>query len=1141
MTPSPKHSLLGLLVAQFCGAFNDNAWKLIVALLAIHQISLEIPPGPAFETAAQAQTTKTFVIFTLPLMLVSFFSGIFSDRNSKRTIIILMKGLEVLLMAAGTMALFAHPAGDLFALVVLALMGVQSALFSPSKYGILPEILPHQKLSIGNGRLELWTFVAIIAGTAAAGPLLSLSGHSTWLAGLSLTIMSIFGFFASLMIPPVPVARTEGGLLYTVTGAWSAIRGDRILRLAIIGAILFWTLASLVGQDILVYAKAVLKLSDSTSGIPMAVLAMGIGAGSILAGRLSSAKVEYGLLPLGAIGLTFSMLLIGLLTPQLPGTLLCMFLLGIGGGLVVVPINALIQWRAPQDRRGAVIALSNTMVFAGVLIGSLSGGTLAHAGFSSAGIMLAASVGTGTLTLWALWLMPQAFVRLCLVLLTNTFYRLKIVGQQHLPTEGGFLLVPNHVSFIDGLLLVTSLDRPIRFIVDSRYYHHPLLRPLAKIMQAIPISSSGAPREILHALRLAGRLLDEGEVVCIFPEGQITRTGGLLPFRSGFERILKGRETPIIPVHLDRVWGSIFSFIKGRFITKWPDRIPFPVTVSFGQPLPATTSATEVRSAVQALGEEAWMLRRSECRPLHHSFIRAMRRHPFQFAFGDQTKPHVSCWQALVGSLSLARALKSAWKDQPTIGILLPPSVAGALVNFAATIAGHTVVNLNYTAGKSGMEAAAEQAGLTTVVTSQLFIKKAKLEFPDGVTPIWLEDIRKTLGPGSKVIAILLTIFAPISLIERLVGNRKTSNVDDVATIIFSSGSTGTPKGVMLTHFNIDSNLQAVVQLLHVGPGDKMLGILPFFHSFGYLATLWLSAIQGVGVVYHPSPLDAGPIGEQIHKYRVTILITTPTFLQLYLRRCTPDQFGSLRVLLTGAEKLSERLAQAVEDQFGIRPIEGYGATECSPVISVNCPDFRAAGFYQPASKRGTVGYPLPGVATKVVDPETYQPLPAGTAGMLLVKGPNVMKGYLNREDLTAKAMHEGWYITGDIAFVDEEGFLHITDRLSRFSKIGGEMVPHGTVEESLHQTIQSETQVFAVTGVPDEKKGEQLAVLHTLDPDNIPEILETLSTMGLPNLFLPRRDHFVKVETIPVLGTGKLDLREIKRVAMEQLQAHVS
>ncbi len=1107
----------------------------MVALLAIKQVAATTDiSGPAFEMASQTQTTQAFVIFTLPLMVVSAFAGMFSDRFSKRTVIVMMKALEVLLMVAGTTALFFNPEGGMWPLWVLAGMGAQSALFSPSKYGILPELLPHQRLSWGNGQLELWTFVAIIAGTALAGPLLELSGSTPWVAGTVLILFSGLGLGASFFIPAVPRARPDGGIRETWQVAWEAFRSDRVLALGILGSIAFWTLASLVGQDALVYAKAVLHLSDTYSGFPLAAFGVGVGIGSLLAGKLSATKVELGYLPLGGIGITLSLVALGLWRPQLGGTLLCMSFLGLSSGFVVVPLNALIQWRAPADRRGAVIAFSNTLVFGGVLLGSLGSGALANVGLSASAIFLVSACGSVSLTIWAMYQLPETFIRLLLVLFTHTLYRLTIIGREQIPQEGGALLVPNHVSFIDGFFLLATTDRPIRFLVDQIYYDHRFLNPFAKIMGAIPISSNGTPREILHGLREAGRRLDDGELVCIFPEGQITRTGNLLPFRAGFTRIVKGRDIPIVPIHLDRVWGSIFSFIGGKFLAKWPSRIPYPITMSIGHSLPSTTSADELRQTIQELGEAAWRIRETDRRPIHHGFVRSMRTHPFRFVFADSTRPHVSCFEALTGVIALARALRESWEGQHTVGILLPPSVGGALANIAATLSGRTTVNINYTAGIAGMESAARQAGLTTILTSRVFLEKAKLELPSNLTPIWIEDVRKTIDAQDKFLAMFLALCAPVRLLERSCGAITRPSITDLATIIFSSGSTGEPKGVMLSHFNLDSNVEGVAQLLHIDQHDRVLGILPFFHSFGYLATLWFPTIHGAGVIFHPSPLDAGGIGELIDHHKATVLLATPTFLQLYVRRCSPEQFGSLRIVLTGAEKLSDRLLVAFEERFGIRPIEGYGVTECAPVISVNCPDFRAAGFFQPASRRGTVGQPLPGVSLRIVDPDTYERLPVGQSGMLLVKGPNVMEGYLGREDLTAKAMKDGWYITGDIAKLDEDGFLTITDRLSRFSKIGGEMVPHGRVEEALHQAIRAESMMLAVTAIPDERKGEQLVVLHTLEESAIPELLNTVAESGLPNLFIPRRDNFIKVEQLPILGTGKLDLRSLKRLALE-------
>lgn len=1127
--------LRGLLTAQFCGAFNDNAWKFMVALLGIRAAAASLSPGQELETASQSQTTLAMVVFTLPLILTSVVSGFFADRLSKRTVIITMKAVEVLLMTAATLALLAHPTGGVWALAVLAGMGVHSAIFSPAKYGILPELLPHEQLARGNSVLELWTFLAILTGTTAGGFLLAGAGERVWIAPFVLALLALVGLTAAWSVPRVPPARAAGGLFDTLQGALSALRADRLLRLAITGAVFFWTIASLVVQNVLVYAKAVLGLSDALATVPSALISVGIGLGALVVGRLSRSRVEYGLVPLGAAGVATFLLILGWWTPQFNGTLALMIALGMSSALIFIPINALIQWRAPHDRRGSVIALENICVFTGILLGSLSGGVLANLGLSTVGIFLATALATSLGTTWAMWLMPETFLRLVLVLMTNTLYRLRIVGHEHVPMTGGALLVPNHVSFIDGFLLIASLDRPIRFVVDAEYVNHPLFKPFMKALQVIPISSSGGLRVILRALREAGKTLDAGEIVCIFPEGQITRTGNLLSFRRGFERIVKGRTVPIVPVHLDRVWGSIFSFVGGRFLSKWPERIPYPVTVSFGAPVPADTPAHELRRHVRELGEAAWRLRKPERRPLHRAFIRAMRSHPFRLAMADATRPRVSCLQALIGSIALARIFNPHWQDQRHVGLLLPPTVAGALTNVAATLAGRTSVNLNYTVGKAGLESAVRQAGLRTIVTSRKFVEKAKLDLPDGPTVLWLEDIAAGIGGAQKAVAAALALFAPLRLIEMACGQRTSVTMDDLATIIFSSGSTGEPKGVMLSHFSIDANAQGAAQVLHLDAHDRILGILPPFHSFGYLV-FWFVTLNGAATVFHPSPLDVAAIGELCAAYRITFLVCTPTFLQLYQRRCTPEQFSSLRVVLTGAEKLPLRLYQSFEDRFGIRPIEGYGVTECAPVIAVNCPDFRAAGFFQPASRRGTVGQPLPGVSVRIVDPDSFTPLPPGTPGMLLVKGPNVMNGYLGRDDLTAQVIRDGWYITGDIATLDDDGFLTITDRLSRFSKIGGEMVPHRVVEDALQQASGEEMQVCAVTGVPDERKGEQLAVLHTLDEERIPQLLAKAAAGGLPNLFLPARSHFIKVEALPILGTGKLDLRALKRIAMERL-----
>jgi acyl-[acyl-carrier-protein]-phospholipid O-acyltransferase / long-chain-fatty-acid--[acyl-carrier-protein] ligase len=1126
-----KHPLRGLFIAQFLGTFNDNAWKQLVILLAI--------TAAANEVEGQKYTAIAQIILMIPLMVISLPAGVLADRVSKSSVIVGMKVYELVLMLLGTLVLFIEPHGGPQAMVVLALLGVQLALFSPSKYGILPEILPHERLSAGNGILEMGSNLAIICGIVGGGAIIGAAKSFNlplWLGGVLLSAFAACGLLAALTVPRVKAARAEGGLRATVRIAMESIRADRVLKLTLIGQVLVWAVASLVPAPILPYASKVLHLSELAAGVPLAALGIGIGVGCVLAGKLSGAKVEYGLLPLGALGLTAGTLAFAIIGPGIEGTVIIMTILGIFSGLLFVPLNALLQWRSPPDRRGAIISFANALVYAGMLMGSVLALVLAWAGVPPRGTFLGVSIVLLGCFLWAMALVPEAFFRFILLGLAHTLYRVRVLGRSNVPSEGGALLVPNHVSFADGLFLIASTDRPIRFVIYAPYFDVPILGWFLRAMKAIPIAAGGGPKMILHAFREAGRALDDGELVCVFPEGQLTRTGMMAPFQRGLQRIVKGRTAPIIQVHLDRLMRSIFSPASHR---RWPERIPYRVTISFGAPMSSESTLFELRQAICELGEEAWSYRKRDRRPLHHEFIRRARRHPARLAFADFQTPRVSYFKALAGALAIARALRSRWEDQSAVGILLPSSVAGALVNLAATIAGKTVVNLNFTAGRAGMESAAAQAGLCTVVTSRAFLEKAKLEPPGGLEIIFVEDVRAAIRPSERAAAAAMAIFAPVHRLERLAGAERAVTGDDLATIIFSSGSTGEPKGVMLSHFNIDSNVQAIREAYRVLPEDRLIGILPLFHSFGYTIS-WFATNSGMANVCHPSPLDAPGIGELVQQYSATILLATPTFLQLYLRRSAPAQFGSIRLVLAGAEKLSEALALSFEDAFGIRPMEGYGMTECSPVVAVNTFDHRETGFFQPGSRRGYVGRPLPGVAVRVVKPETYEPLGADAEGLVLVKGPNVMQGYLERDDLTEAAFHDGWYITGDLGFLSEDGFLKISGRLSRFSKIGGEMVPHGRVEEALQQAIGADTQVFAVTAVGDERKGEKLAVLTTLEDGEVQRAIEGLGSQGLPNLFIPRRENFIKVETIPVLGTGKLDLKAIRRLAEEALGAEL-
>jgi len=1131
--PSPEgpvrtgsaRSFWSLIVTQCQGAFSDNVLKNLVLFLVV---SAGIPK-------AQRDTFVPIIglLFSLPFVLFSMAGGYLADRYSKRTVTIATKVMEIAVAVIALVGLTTRVLS--IQLASIFLISTQAALFSPSKYGLLPEVLPEKKLSWGNGVLALGTFLAIISGTVAGALLADAFGPVRQsISGLILVGLGVFGLGASLGIARVPAADPSRTLRFNpfldLFYQIGRMRRDRALFLAVMGNTYFWFLGALLFSTVLIYGADVLLVGPRQNGYLQGVLGIGIGVGSLVAGYLSGDKIEYGLIPLGALGMTAAgaALAIPGLDYWQVGALLAM----IGGfaGFFVVPINALIQQRPRPEERGGIIAATNVLSFVGIALASGAYYLLVkQAHLLPPSVFLVAALITLAGTIYVLILLPDWFMRLLLWILTHTVYRIRVVGRDHIPERGGALFVCNHMSFVDACLLVASTDRPIRFLVSTDIYAMPLIKPFAKMMRAIPISSQLRPRDMIRSLRAASEAIRAGEVVCIFAEGQITRTGVLLPFRRGFQRIMKGVDAPIVPIALDGVWGSIFSFERGRFLWKFPRRIPYPVTVSFGLPMPATSIASDVRRAVQDLQSDAFLFRRKRMRTLDHALVWTARRHPLRVAMADGRAPALRFGAVLAKSIFLARRLRTAWNGQEKVGILLPPSVPGALVNCAALLLGKVPVNLNYTASNEVMASCARQCKLATVITTKALLERLpNLQVP-GRT-ILVEEIAAAPKSGEKLTAMVIAGM-PFRLLKRAIGGGRR-RLDDLATVIFSSGSTGDPKGVMLSHYNIGSNIAQMAQVLMLDGKDRVLGILPFFHSFGFTATLALPAAIGIGVVYHPNPLEARTIGALVRQYRVTLLIATPTFLQAYIRRCTPEDFGSLQFVMVGAEKLPERLAQAFEDRFGIKPLEGYGCTECSPVVSVNTKDFRAAGFRQVGAKRGHIGHPLPGVTVRVIDPVTMQAVPEGTPGMLLVRGPNVMMGYLGRPEKTAEVIKDGWYVTGDIAALDEDGFLTITDRLSRFSKIGGEMVPHIRIEDKLHEIAGLAEQTFAVASVPDEKKGERLVVLHTLAEATLAPVLQRFGECDLPPLWKPRANQFFHVAALPMLGTGKIDLRGVKEQA---------
>lgn len=1124
-------SFKAFITTQFLGAFNDNAYKILITLLS-YKILIDNP---------QAQTKFVSLvggIFIIPFVLFSSFAGYLADRFNKKSVIVSVKILELLIMILGLFSILAN--NLIFMCIILFLMATQSALFSPSKYGILPEMIDKKELSKANGFLNMWSFVAIILGTAFGSQIIGLFKVEAYKASYFLVGISILGIFASLFIKKQNVELNHEKLnknsFAQMRKYFGLIKKDNALFLTLLAIGYFYFVSSVVQMNIILFSKNILNLTDGQTGFLIVFVALGIGLGSFLAGKFSDNKIEFGMVPFGSIGMSVFCLALASLHITFFKALIFIMFLGFFAGFYIVPLNAFFQSRPPQENRGKYLAVLNIFTAGSILLGSVFIWFFSvKYAFTPSQLFLILGILSIFATAHIFKTLPQSFLRFVNWLTTHSIYKVQIYGQDNIPREGGALLVCNHVSFADPSIIMASIERDVRFLMYRKIYNLKMLNPLARIMKAIPISLTDSPKEIIKTLNTARDAVLNGELVCIFAEGALTKTGNMISFNRGFEKIMKEVSAPIIPIYIDAIWGSIFSFENDKFFWKWPKKAPNPVTISFGKPLPSNSKTFQVRLAVQELSAECFKLRGRYQEKLHVAFVNEAKKRPLKMCMVDSTGMKLNYIQALAMSILLSKKLfpNKNEKLNEMIGVMLPTSCMATLVNGAVLMSGKIPVNLNFTASRAALDSSIEQCGMSRIITSRKFLSKIKIEPNDKM--IFLEDWAKTIKPKDVVIYSMISLLMPRQLIREIFIKGEKCNIDDIATVIFSSGSTGEPKGVMLTHGNVFSNIQGFYQVARIKQNDCVMSVLPFFHSFGFTACLCFPIGVGLSVVYHNNPLDAATIGQLVKKYKATIILGTPTFFSSYLKKCTKEQFSSIRYAVAGAEKLNQKLVDEFSEKLGVQLLEGYGATETAPIVSMSVanPSNVNESIKQYSNKEGKVGHPIPGVAVKVVDPETYDALDFDQDGLLLVKGPNVMKGYLNNIEKTNEVLKNGWYVTGDIASVDKDGFITITDRLSRFSKIGGEMVPHIKVEEKLLESLNTSELVVAVTALPDERKGEKLVVLHQIDI-NVDNITAKLSELGLPNLWIPKKENYFKVDSIPVLGSGKKDLKSIKQMAIE-------
>ncbi|MCW8883825.1 MAG: acyl-[ACP]--phospholipid O-acyltransferase, partial [Motiliproteus sp.] len=918
------------------------------------------------------------------------------------------------------------------------------------------------------------------------------------------------------------------------------VSSNSVIWLSVVGLSVFWGISQVVLAAFPAYAKEMLAMDNTVlvQGL-LACSGIGIVIGSTLAGIASRNHIETGLIPLGAIGVVVALLMLPVMESSLMLGL-CFITLGLCGGLFIVPLNSLIQFHASNSQLGTILA-GNNWVQNLVMLAFLALTLLfAYSGINSLGLFhlltLAGVIGAG----YTLFRLPQSLIRLVISYLFSGRYRIDVIGFKNLPSQGAVLMLGNHISWLDWAMIQIASPRPVRFVMHREIYQRWYLKWLMDLFGVIPIAGGKSKA----SLEKINQLLKAGEVVCLFPEGAISRNGQLGEFKKGFERTVEGVDGVILPFYLRGLWGSRFSRSSERLQQLRSGGLRRDIIVAFGEPLDIQSNASEVKQKVFDLSISAWSEHSSQLDTIPNSWIDTVKRQGQELCITDaKGSMALNGYKALTGALAFSKVVKREC-TAPNIGILMPTSGAGLIINMASLMAGRTVVNLNYTASIQALQAAVAKAQIKTIFTSKQFLTKLEARGVDlkpllqGRKVCFAEDIAKQISPISKLILLAAIRVLPASWLKILFC--KDTEAQQPAAILFSSGSEGDPKGVMLSHQNITGNIKQVSDVLDTQADDRIMATLPLFHAFGLTVTGLMPLVEGIPVICHPDPTDTINIAKAIARHRATVFCATSTFLRLFNRnsKVHPLMLSSLRVVVAGAERMDPEVRDAFQIKFNKAIYEGYGTTETTPVASVNIPDRLDERDWQVqrGNKLGTVGLPLPGSSFRVVDPDSKETLPCGEDGLILIGGTQVMMGYLDDSEKTDSVIFnldgQRWYATGDKGHLDGDGFLTIVDRYSRFAKIGGEMISLGAVEGAINSMLHEDIEVMA-TSVKDDKKGEKVVLLFA--GGEAEEIKTLLKQSDLPAIMRP--SDLIKVSEIPKLGSGKNDFSAAKKLAIESLQ----
>ncbi|HEY7301327.1 MAG TPA: acyl-[ACP]--phospholipid O-acyltransferase [Xanthobacteraceae bacterium] len=1118
-----------LFWCQFFSAFSDNFLKNALVFLILFRIG-----GPD----AEALITLAAAVFIAPYFFLSALGGEMADRYDKALIAQRLKLAEIGIAVLAVIGFATHSVVVLF--VVLFLFGVIASLFGPIKYGILPDHLQRSELPAGNALIEGATFIAILLGTIVGG-LAAKNGGDPGSFALLMILFSFLCWGASLMIPPTgegaPHLVVRQNIFVSTADLLKDLRTDRRIWWGAIVTSWFWLVGAVALSLLPPLVKNSLGGVEEVVTVCLAIFSIAIAVGSglaawLAAGRLILLPTVIGAVLLGVFAIDLSLATWGLAAPQGRGIAavfgsarglrigIDLAGLAIGGGLFIVPVFAAVQAWAGPDRRARVVAGVNVLNAAFMAGSAIVVAVLQSAGATIPELFLLLGIGSLAVAFVIGRTMPASALSDALSILYRALFRIEVHGLENLHKAGPNVIIAlNHVSFLDAGLAMSLRSRKPIFAIDVAIAKKWWVKPFLRLTRALPLDPMKpmATRTLINAVKA-------GDALIIFPEGRITVTGSLMKVYDGAALIADKANAEVVPVRIEGLEQTPFSRLsKGQVRRKWFPKVKVtvlePVRLTVDPALKGKYRRQAAGAALYGIMSDLVFRTTSTDRTLIDAVIQAAHdQGPGRIAIEDPVTGAMSYRRMLGAAVVLGRKLMPLAAEGRPLGVMLPNSNGAVLAILALMTAGRVPAMINFTAGAANVLAACKAADIRTLITSRAFIEKGRLDklieaISGKVSIVYLEDVRAMVTTADKFRALF-------SWSQPLVPRKP----DDWAAILFTSGSEGVPKGVVLSHRNVLANAAQAAARIDFGRQDKVLNVLPVFHSFGLTVGVMLPLVSGVPIYLYPSPLHYRTVCEMIYGVNATIMFGTETFLAGYARVGHPYDFRSLRYILAGAEPIKESTRRTYLEKFGLRILEGYGVTETAPVLAINTPMF---------NRFGTVGRFLPGIEARLEKVEGVE-----EGGRLFVRGPNVMLGYLRVEKPgVLERPPEGWHDTGDIVTIDAQGFVTIKGRAKRFAKVGGEMISLAAVE-----TLASElwpSAVSAVVAVPDARKGERLILVTQQKDAARSQFIGFARQRGASELMIP--SEIIILEKLPLLGSGKVDLVSLNKLVQEEIVARTA